>query len=119
MAESSHSARDTETYARIGWTLLGGLLLAIAVMAIGLLLVAIRGEGNISSVLPLDRELLELSRGTSKAVLGLGILVLFATPVAGVLVALVQFWQERDRAFTLVSAGLVVLLLAAFAIALR
>jgi len=88
-------------------------------MVAGLLLVAARGESNPTSVLPLDQEWSQLMKGSSGAVLDLGILLLFATPVTGVLVALLQFWLERDRAFALVSGVLIVLLCGAFAIALR
>lgn len=112
------SGADDTTYARVGWTLLIGLLVSIAVMAVGLALTAARG-GDASRVVPLHRELSDLATGQAPAVLDLGILLMFATPVVGVAVAFVRFLQERDRAFAAVSGCLLLLLLIAFGIAVR
>jgi uncharacterized membrane protein len=118
MSAETRAAQDARIYARVGWILLGGLLLSIAVMALGLALTAI-GGGETTHVLPLDRVVPELARGHTAAILDLGILLLFATPLAGVLAALVGFWLEGDRAFTLITSALLLLLAAGFAIALH
>jgi uncharacterized membrane protein len=98
--------------------LLGGLLLSIAVMTVGLGLTAVRG-GDATHVVPLHRLIPELTQGHVAAVLDLGILVLFATPLLGVLTALEGFWAEGDRDFVLVSLGLLLVLGVGIAIALR
>jgi len=88
-------------------------------MVLGLVAAAIRNGSGVSTVLPLDRELPQVGKGDPAAILDLGILLLFATPLAGVVTALVGFARERDYAFTLVSAVLLVLLVISFAVALR
>jgi uncharacterized membrane protein len=114
----ARAAQDARIYARVGWILLGGLLLSIAVMALGLGLTAIRG-GDTSHVLPLANVLPELAKGHTAAILDLGILLLFATPLAGVLAALVGFWREGDETFTVITLILLILLGAGFAVALH
>lgn len=106
------------TYRSISWTMLGGLLLAVAVMIIGLIAAAVSGA-HASTVLPLDRILAALGRGQANAILDLGILLLFATPLIGVLVALAGFLRERDGTFTLITVVLLIFLLIGFAVALR
>ena len=117
--ETLETASDRRADMAVGWTLLGGLLLSIGVMALGLLLVAIRGGPSAKHVLPLDQILTSLGKGTVSAVLDLGIVLLFATPFVGVLVALAQFVRQRDTPFVLVTGVLLVLLVAGFAVALR
>jgi uncharacterized membrane protein len=103
----------------VGWTLLAGLVLSVATMALGLILGAIQRDTGARSVLPLDRVFSNLGEGKASAVLDLGILLLFATPVAGVLMALGQFLRQRDLPFVLVATLLLLMLVAGFAVALR
>ena len=118
-ASARQADADRTIYAAVGWTLLAGLLLSIAVMIAGLLDAAVRGGGATSSVLHLAQELPHLATGDPAAILDLGILLLFATPLVGVLTALAGFAREGDGAFTAVCCSLLVLLILAFAIALR
>jgi uncharacterized membrane protein len=118
MADSSELTRDRPTYTAVGWVLLGGLLLSIAVMVLGLILAAARG-GSATTVFPLDQVLSQLSRGEAAAVLDLGILLLFATPLVGVLAALIRFAIEQDRQFMAISLLLLCILAIGFAVALR
>jgi uncharacterized membrane protein len=87
-------------------------------MVIGLLLTASRG-GSTSTLLPLDRIVAHLVKGESAAVLDAGILLLFATPLFGVLAALASFAIRREQRFVMVCVVLLGLLLAGFAVALR
>ena len=96
---------ERELYNRVALTLLAGSLISIAIMLAGLLAVAM--TGGESCVLPLDQVFSHLahtggkcsaggdytkhSGGTAAAILDLGILVLFATPLAGVVVAAIGF----------------------------
>jgi uncharacterized membrane protein len=110
---------STETMDRIvGRILQAGLLLSMSVMAAGLLLTASRG-GTTLTVLPLDGIVAHLIKGESAAVLDAGILLLFATPLFGVLAALVSFSLRRDRQFVTVAAVLIGLLIAGFVVALH
>lgn len=107
------------TYRLVGVTLLAGLLVSIAVMVAGFIAAVISGGGAASRVLALDQILPGLGRGNLSAILDLGILLLFAAPVAGVAVALVRFVLEQDTLFVAVTAALLLVLVAAFALALR
>jgi uncharacterized membrane protein len=102
----------------IGTVLLGGLLLSIGVMVAGLVVAAARG-GETGTVLPLQRVLPALGNGSAPAVLDLGILLLFATPLAGVVAALISFALHRNARFVVISVALLVLLAVGFAVALR
>jgi uncharacterized membrane protein len=110
---------DRQTYARVGYTLLSGLWISIVVMAAGLGLAALRGIHQSSHVLPLQRLPAGLGAGKPAAILDLGILLLFATPFVGVLVALTEFLRLRDFPFLWVTVALIIILLAGFAVALR
>jgi uncharacterized membrane protein len=110
---------DEETDAAIGAVLLAGLLLSIAVMVLGLVLTAARGKVSASQVLPLDQVLPHLRSGDPAAVLDLGILLLFATPLAGVVVALFEFLRRRDGPFSVITLLLLLILAIGFAVALR
>jgi uncharacterized membrane protein len=117
--ETLHLELERQTYARVGGTLLGGLLLSIGVMVLGLILVLLAGSHAASHVLPLDQVLSSVLQGKPSAVLDLGILLLFATPLAGVIVALAEFARQRDTPFVLISLGLLLMLTAGFAVALQ
>lgn len=117
--EELRSARDRRAYARIGWTLLGGLVLSIGVMIVGIVSVAAEGGHAASQVLPIDKVAGSVVQGKPSAILDLGILLLFATPLAGVLVALVEFVRQGDRPFVLITGLLLLILVIGFAAALH
>lgn len=113
-----HLLQDQITDQMVGRTLLGGLLLSIAVMVLGLILAAVSGH-SASHVLPLDQIPRQLGRGNGAAVLDLGILVLFATPPVGVLVAMSGFLRHHEYSFVLVTALVIVILIIGFLVALH
>ena len=119
MAELSTSLEDQRTYSRVGNTLRIGLWISIAVMLLGILLTAAGGNGEAREVLPLDRIVPAIQAGNPAVVLDLGILLLFATPLVGVLTALAEFVAHRDRAFTAIALALLVILVAGFVVALH
>jgi uncharacterized membrane protein len=119
MAHQTSAMRDQKAYARVGGTLLSGLLVSIAVMTAGLVASALRGSNGTSTVLPLDRVVPHLLDGEPKAILDVGILLLFATPLVAVLVAFGEFVAQRDIAFVLVTGLLLCMLVVAFAVALH
>lgn len=121
VAEHDSPAARSDEAAAIGIsrTLLSGLLASIAIMVAGLVLVAFAGTQAATRVIPLDRVVPDLLGGSRSAVLDSGILVLFATPLAGVLVACIQFARARDLEFTAITALLLVVLLAGFLVALH
>lgn len=110
---------DRRAYRDVGYTLLGGLWISIGVMVLGLAIAAARGQSEATRVLPLDQELRRLATGSPAAVVDLGILLLFATPFAGVIVALFEFARLRDRPFIGITVGLLLILAVGFGVALR
>jgi uncharacterized membrane protein len=118
MSSMTTNSAEEDAYQPIGRTLLIGLVVSIAVMAVGLVVAAARGTTT-SHVLPLDRVLPQLAKGTPAAILDAGILLLFATPLFGVLVALGAFVRQRDLPFAGITALLLVMLALAFAVALH
>jgi uncharacterized membrane protein len=118
-AELETSLEDQRTYARVGNTLRVGLWASIAVMVLGMLLTALAGKSQPREVLPLNHLVSAIGAGNPRALLDVGILLLFATPLAGVLTALAQFVTSRDRAFTIIGVALLVILVAGFLIALH
>lgn len=103
----------------VGWTLLGGLLLSIGVMLVGLIWSGLTSQSQTSHVLPLDEIGDHLRNGDPAAILALGILILFATPVVGVAAACVAFIRVRDTPFIAISIGVIGILAVGFALALR
>jgi uncharacterized membrane protein len=116
---SIESELDRTTTTRVGNCLLYGLLLSTAVMLFGFLFLSVKGESAPSHVLSLDKLPGSLSALDAGAILDLGILLLFATPLAGVVVALEEFLRVGDRAFALIAFVLLILLGAGFVIAFQ
>jgi uncharacterized membrane protein len=83
----------------IGIVLLAGVRASSACLAVGLLLALVMGESGIAVIL-----------------LQIGIIVLLATPLARVIVSIVQYASQRDWAFTVLTA-IVLLELMASAVA--
>jgi uncharacterized membrane protein len=110
---------DVAASAGISRTLFTGLLISIACMILGLVLVAPEGKNAATQVVPLDRLLPDLAHGSRSAILDSGILVLFATPLVGVIVAFVQFVRRRDTAFSVITALLLIVLTVGFLVALH
>lgn len=110
---------DEPASVAISRTLFAGLLASIAIMLLGLILVAPEGTTTATRVVPLDRVLPDLVKGSRPALLDTGILVLFATPLLGVVVAFVHFVRLRDTAFSLITSLLLLVLLAGFGVALH
>jgi uncharacterized membrane protein len=98
--------------------LLVGLLGSTACMVAGIALGVITGQGA-RHVVPLDQVLPSLMHGQVQTLLDVGILLLFATPLAGVVTALVLLARARDTFFASVAALLLIVLASGFAVALR
>jgi uncharacterized membrane protein len=97
-------ARPADLEILIPKLLRGGLLLAAALMAAGLLLLA-AGHGATSGIefsLPNLPRLLEA--GDPRAVVGLGIVILLATPLVRVVASLAYFVRQKDRLYVALTA---------------
>ncbi|HEX8918257.1 MAG TPA: DUF1634 domain-containing protein [Chloroflexota bacterium] len=109
--------RNDSTDTHVGVLLLAGLLCSMAAMVAGVVLSLLQGRNLPAHVLPLTKVVAALTAGRGPAFVDVGILILFATPFFGVLAALIEFSRQRDRAFVTVSATLLVVLCAGFAVA--
>jgi len=85
----------------IGVVLRAGVIASSVCLSVGLALALLNGEG-----------------GTAGVLLRTGIVVLLATPVARVVVSIVQYAHERDWTFTLLTSIVLAELLASAAAAL-
>lgn len=83
------------------YSVLSRLLLVGALGGVGLMLVAtvvgvIGGQGLPLQAPAFDRVLAQVARLQPAGFVGLGLIVLFATPIAGLIVALLGFARQRD-----------------------
>lgn len=103
----------------VGRTLLAALLLSLIVMVAGVIVQGVKGGKAVAKVIPLDHLFQGFTSGNASAVLDTGIVLLFAAPLTGVLVACLEFVHGRELRFALVTGVLLAILLASFAVALR
>jgi len=89
----------------VRWTLLVGVALSVAVMAVGLTLAVLAGDGLPHGAVPAARLPRALAAGEAAAWLTLGLLVLVATPFVRVAGSLVAFAREGDRRYVAVTAA--------------
>ena len=87
MSADRGNATGSELERVIGVVLLAGVRTSSACLAVGLLLALLMGDSGIARVL-----------------LHVGIIVLLATPLARVIVSIVQYASERDWPFTALTA---------------
>ena len=84
--------------------LLVGVAVGVALMAAGLVLGVVAGEGIPAGVVPLADLASGLASLEAGAYLSLGIIVMIATPFVRVAGSIVAFARERDRRYVLVTA---------------
>jgi uncharacterized membrane protein len=92
--------------------LIAGIALSVALMAIGIVLGAVGGDGLPSGVVPLadmPSLLLDLDAG---AYVSLGLIVLIATPFVRVAGSLVAFAFQGDRRYVAVTAVVLAIMFA-------
>lgn len=104
---------------RTSLTLLAGVITSFAFLTLALTVDMISAE-RASNVVPAQvRHILaDALQGDPGALAHIGILVLLATPLARVIVLVTEFTRARDRAFTAISIGVLLLLGASIAIGL-
>lgn len=92
--------------------LLAGVLVAIVLMLLATLGSLVAGQGLPRQAPAFDQLLAEALRLDPQGLLGLGLLVLFLTPIASVIVAVVGFARQRDWFYV----GIAVVVLAVLAL---
>jgi uncharacterized membrane protein len=119
MSKDHIAEADIATYRRVGTTMLGGLWISIGVMIIGVVVSMFAHTGLSEHVAPISGVASGLTHEHARAILSLGILLLFATPLAAILVALAEFVRHRDWPFVSVGVALILIVGAGLALALR
>jgi uncharacterized membrane protein len=108
--------------------LLAGVVTSMATVLAGLLLMFVHHPGYLASAADQQRliapgaalpnTLGEVARGVlagrGQSVIVLGLLLLIATPILRVAVSMLGFALQRDRAYTLISAAVLVVLVISF-----
>jgi len=90
--------------------LLVGIAVSVALMAVGLVLGAARGAMLPRAMVTLSALPAALARLDPAAYVSLGLIVLVATPFVRVVGSLVAFVVERDRAYVLITATVLVVM---------
>ena len=112
----------------ISWLLVCGVVISMATVLIGLLLMFVHHPEYLQSAADLRRltapgaafpnTMGDVARGVlagrGQAVEMLGLLLLIATPILRVAVSLLGFALQRDRAYTVICAAVLVVLLISF-----
>ncbi len=97
-----------------------GFRISATLLLLGLLVAAIRGESLYTSLEGIPDLFADLSHGHGPAIVGLGILLMVATPIAATIGAIASFIQLGDRRYVLItSTVLLILLISAVSAALR
>lgn len=110
--ENSFTRRSISLILRVGSFGSAGLMLA------GIILISLRPAGSLQravALIPLRQLARELVRGNPLAVMQAGVLLLLLTPLVRVVMAGVAFLRERDYRYTLVSLGVLAILLISIA----
>ncbi len=119
------AARPGELEIVVSTLLRVGLAVSMGTVAIGLALMFARQPGELLStgrfalLIARDahfphrfRELLDgIAHGEGEAVIAAGLALLILTPVMRVAVSLIEFARARDRAYTVITAGVLAVLL--------
>jgi uncharacterized membrane protein len=110
----------------ISWLLRGGVLLSLAFLVIGTIITFIHHPGYLTTAISTHTlknpaegvvpnhilgiwEMMKHGRG--QGFVAFGLLVLIATPVMRVALSVVTFWLEKDRAFVIITASVLSLLI--------
>jgi uncharacterized membrane protein len=110
----------------ISWLLRGGVLLSLAFLVIGTVITFVHhpdylntavsthvlknpAEGVVPNHIVVIYDMIKQGKG--QGYVALGLLILIATPVLRVALSVVTFWLEKDRAFVLITAGVLSLLI--------
>lgn len=104
------SFRDKDLQLFVGNILRLGVIISMAIVVIGLTLYLIQNgkTANDYSVfatgnLSFSHFFRDLFHGKSEAIIGLGVICLIFTPILRVIFAIIGFWLEGDRRYTIIS----------------
>ncbi|MEO6908156.1 MAG: DUF1634 domain-containing protein [Abditibacteriaceae bacterium] len=110
----------------ISWLLRGGVLLSLVFLVIGTVITLIHhpdylntaisthtlqnpAKGNVPHHVVQIFDMMKSGQG--QGLVAFGLLILIATPVMRVALSVVTFWLEKDHAFVIITAGVLLLLI--------
>ena len=97
---------------------LWGFRLSAALLLIGLIVSAIRGESLHTSMESVPELIDEIAEGRGRGIVGFGILVMLVTPIAGTVAIVLANIRIGDRRYTLITLSVLVILIASALVAL-
>ena len=121
-AQSERDRRVRQAELIISNVLRGGVLASAAIILLGVVIFYVRAatSGHTPSGKPFPTSLPAVGRGLAHgdplAIVALGLLVLLATPVVRVAVSVIAFALEGDRLYVVITALVLLILLASFAL---
>jgi uncharacterized membrane protein len=96
----------------------GGVLLSVAVIVTGMVVTFVHHPETFHSQRPVPHAIHDVvhgvREGSGQAIVMAGLLLLIATPVARVAFSIVIFAIERDWLYTVITSGVLLLLLVSF-----
>jgi hypothetical protein len=101
------------------WTCVWGFRGGAALLALGIVLALIKGEGLGHEADPFPGIIAQIVAGHASGVIDLAIVWFMLTPLATVIVAAVSFWRLGDRRYALLSLVVLAILGASVALALN
>lgn len=96
-----------------------GFWSSLALLAIGVGLLALRSESLPSHLVPLDEVITSLAEGSSESFITLGIVTMILTPVVSTLVICLTFIQQRDRRYATLTLIVLAILVLSVSLSLR
>ncbi len=114
--------KERDLQSLIGLVLRGGMLLSLIVVLIGLVLYLFQ-QGNLVQDFTTFNPVhfygikilfVKLSQGSASAIIQLGVLLLIATPIVRVAMAMIGFYLEKDSLYVIIS--LIILAVIAFSV---
>lgn len=112
------SFRDKDLQLFVGNILRLGVIISMAIVAIGLSLYLIQHGHTandysifVAGDFSFNQFFQDLFHGKSEAIIGLGVICLIFTPIMRVLFAIIGFWLEGDRRYTVISIIILVIII--------
>lgn len=112
------SFRDRDLQFFVGNILRLGVIISMAIVLIGLALYLVRHGSTINDYrvfvaanFSFNHFFRDLLSGKSEAIIGLGIICLIFTPILRVIFAIIGFWLEGDRRYTIISVTVLAIIM--------
>ncbi len=96
-----------------------GFWSSLALLTVGVCLLAVRSESLPSRLVPLEAVVSGLLKGSSDSFITLGIMTMILTPVVSTVAICLTFLQARDRRYAMLSSIVLLILILSVSLSLR